>query len=195
MTYAPGPPIVPEPVRAAEARAAEAGFTLSCERGVGAFLAALTASVPPGGRILEIGTGVGVGTAWIVHGLGARGDVKVISVEIDPATAAIAGRWGWPDYVTIRQANVLDIVNDRGAFDLIFADAQGGKWEGLDRTIAAVRPGGMLLVDDMTPLDDWPASWRIRQEEVRRTLLEHQALIAAELPAASGMILAVRRHT
>ena len=50
---------------------------------MGRLLAALAAAVPSGGRVLEIGTGVGVGLAWLVHGLGARRDVEVVTVELD----------------------------------------------------------------------------------------------------------------
>ena len=44
------------------------------------------------------------------------------------------------------------LFDELGQFSLIFADAPGGKWEGLDRTIAALEPGGLLVVDDMR----WP---------------------------------------
>jgi predicted O-methyltransferase YrrM len=51
-------------------RANELGFEQSCEADVGRLLAVLAAGVPGGGRILEIGTGAGVGTAWMVEGIG-----------------------------------------------------------------------------------------------------------------------------
>jgi predicted O-methyltransferase YrrM len=189
----PGPPRIPPVVAAALDRAARTGFTLACEAEVGSFLALLAAGVPAGGRILEMGTGVGVGTAWIVHGLGDRVDAEVISVEKDPALLATASSAGWPAHVSLREGDVLDLLDDLGAFDLVFADAQGGKWEGLDRTIGCLRRRGLLLVDDMTPetfLDD---HHRLKVEEVRRTLLSHPDLVGAEIQAASGMILVMRR--
>ncbi len=184
---------LPPLVASAQQRAIEAGFTLACEPGVGRLLATLAAAVPLHGRILEMGTGVGVGTAWIVHGLGERRDVEVISVEVDPGTAAVARTGTWPPWLSLRVADILDLLTDLGSFDLIFADSQGGKWAGLDRTIAALRPCGILLVDDMTPptwLDD---QHRHNTARVRETLLGHADLIAAEIAAASGMILATRR--
>jgi predicted O-methyltransferase YrrM len=185
---------LPASVVAAHERAAAAGFTLSCEPGVGRLLAALAATVAPRGRILEMGTGVGVGTAWIVSGLDGRSDVQVVSVEIDAPTARLAQTASWPGFVTLQVGNILDLLDGLGRFDFIFADSQGGKWEGLDRTIAAVRPGGMLLVDDMTPptwIDD---AHRAHTARVRATLLAHPDLVAAELAEASGMILAARRR-
>jgi demethylmenaquinone methyltransferase/2-methoxy-6-polyprenyl-1,4-benzoquinol methylase len=187
-------PALPELVIAAHARAREAGFSLSCEPGVGRLLAALAAAVPPGGRILEMGTGVGVGTAWIVHGLAGRDDVAVVSVEIDPATSAVARRGTWPPFVTLQVGDILDRLDTLGRFDLLFADSQGGKWQGLERTIQAVRPGGVLVVDDMRPPVWLNDEHRINTERVRATLLTHSDLITAELAAASGIMLATRRR-
>jgi predicted O-methyltransferase YrrM len=186
---------LPDGVVAAQARAAAAGFALSCEPGVGRLLAALAAAVPPRGRILEMGTGVGVGTAWIVSGLSGRDDVEVVSVEIDAETSQRAQQGAWPRFVSLRVGNILDLLAPLGSFDLIFADAQGGKWEGFDRTIAAVRPGGILLVDDMTPPTWLNDKHRMHTAKVRTTLLTHPSLAAAELAEASGMILATRRRT
>lgn len=185
---------LPGAVAAAYDRARRHGFTLSCEPEVGRLLASLAAGVPANGSILEMGTGVGAGTSWIVHGLGARGDVRVVSADLDEGAAAVAREAAWPAWVTLRVADVLEILDELGRFDLIFADAQGGKWTGLDRTIAALRPGGMLLVDDMTP-PAWVNDAHERHTaRVRATLLAHPALVATELACGSGMILCTRRH-
>jgi predicted O-methyltransferase YrrM len=184
---------LPPRVAAALSRAEAAGFPLSCEPGVGRFLGSLSAAVRPGGRILEMGTGVGVGTAWIIEGLGERDDVELVSIELDPATHALAAGGEWPAYVSLLQGDVLVHLSGLGAFDLIFADAQGGKWEGLERTIAALEPRGVLLVDDMAPQDWWNEEQQRNQERVRATMLSHRHLVAAELAEASGMIVATRR--
>jgi predicted O-methyltransferase YrrM len=81
-------------VRQAVARAHEAGFSYSRDPEVGRLLAALAAHLPVEARVLELGTGTGVGTAWITFGLLPRTDVTVIPVEIDLATAALAARGG-----------------------------------------------------------------------------------------------------
>lgn len=96
--------------------------------------------------------------------------------------------------VTLRVADVLAVLDELGRFDLIFADAQGGKWTGLERTIAALRPGGMLLVDDMTPPAWMDDAHERHTARVRATLLGHQDLVATELACGSGMILCTRRR-
>lgn len=184
---------LPAAVTAAVARAEAADFSLSCEPDVGRLLAALVAAAPQGGRILEMGTGVGAGTAWIVEGAGRRSDLEVVSIEMDPATQAIAAGASWPPWVKLLQGDVLHHLPRLGQFDVIFADAQGGKWEGLEQTIAAVRSRGVLLVDDMAELDWWSDEQRRNQEQVRQTLLNHPELIAVELAAASGIILSAKR--
>ncbi|MEZ5079551.1 MAG: class I SAM-dependent methyltransferase [Thermoleophilia bacterium] len=178
----------------ARARATEAGFELSCDDEVGALMAALAAGVPRGGRILELGTGVGVGLAWMVAGLQGRTDVEVHSVEIDAPTAAIAAAETWPSTITLHVADAMEVLPRLGSFDLIFADAQGGKIEGLDLTISALAPGGHLLVDDMAPKAGnalheslWP-----RIQRVRERLLTDPRLRSAELTFASGVILATK---
>lgn len=80
-----------------------------------------------------------------------------------------------------------------GRFDLIFADAQGGKWEGLDATVAALRPGGQLLVDDMTPGEFADEHHARKTAEVRSRLLGHPDLISVEIAWSSGLILSTRR--
>ena len=63
----------------------------------------------------------------------------------------------------------------------------------MDRTIAALGPHGMLVVDDMTPMPEWPAPQRARQSQVRQALLTASQLISAELAVGSGVILSTRR--
>jgi demethylmenaquinone methyltransferase/2-methoxy-6-polyprenyl-1,4-benzoquinol methylase len=87
---------VPSLVREATDRARRAGFSLSCDPEVGRLLAVLAARMPAGARVLELGTGTGVGTAWIASALPPRAGVTVITVEKDPAPPH------WPRKVTGR---------------------------------------------------------------------------------------------
>jgi predicted O-methyltransferase YrrM len=183
---------VPPLVAAATARASKAGFPMSCDPAVGRLLAVLAAQLPEGARVLELGTGTGVGTAWIVSGLLPRTDVTVTSVENDPRTAAVAAAADWPSFADLRCGDALEVLAEGGTFDLIFADAPAGKWEGLDRSVAALGPHGLLVVDDMTPEPDWTDSHRAATDRVRRALLSAPGLTSAELPAGSGVILSAR---
>jgi predicted O-methyltransferase YrrM len=184
---------LPALVAAATQRARSAGFRFSCEPGTGQLLAVLAAHLPARARVLELGTGTGVGTAWIVSALLPRTEVTVTTVEKDPQTAALAAQGDWPKFVDLRQGDALHLLPGLGTFDLIFADAQGGKWDGLDRTIAALNPHGLLVVDDMTPAPDWSSQQHAKQDDVRRTLLTSPLLTSIELDHGSGVILSARR--
>jgi len=185
--------VVPDRVERAAAVAAESGFTLSCDDDVGRLLAVLAAAVPPHGRILELGTGCGVGLAWIVHGLGARDDVDVVSIERDAKSVACARRNTWPSFVSIVEGDALVLMPASGIFDLVFADAEGGKWDGLDTTIATLAPRGLLLVDDMTPRRWENERHRVNTEAVRARLLSDRHLVATEIAHGTGVVLCTRR--
>jgi predicted O-methyltransferase YrrM len=185
---------LPGSVLAAYERAASAGFRLACEADVGGLLAALAAAVPTGGRVLEIGTGVGVGLAWLVHGLGARRDVEVVTVELDDQVQRTALSAPWPRWVRFASGDGAQVVGSLGQFDLIFPDAPGGKIFKLRRTVAALRPGGVLIVDDMDPARHDDEQLRSALAVVRHRLLDNAELVCAELGLSSGVIVAVKRR-
>jgi predicted O-methyltransferase YrrM len=185
---------VPPAVKLAYQRAAAHDFGYSCEPLAGRLLATLSAAVPPHGRILELGTGVGAGLGWIAHGLAGRDDVTVVSVENDERTAEIAARGAWPASFELRIGDAERLLPVLGSFDLLFADAQGGKWSGLDLSVAALAPGGVLLVDDMDPSRYAEPEHVAVVDGIRRTLTGHEHLVTTELPIGSGLILATRRR-
>jgi predicted O-methyltransferase YrrM len=91
---------IPPLVERARAVARRIGFPLTrqeagpdrpsaCLPGVGLFLAVLAAGCRAG-RIGEIGTGAGVGAAWMASAMPA--DCVLITAEIDPRLAAAASR-------------------------------------------------------------------------------------------------------
>ncbi len=185
---------LPEFVVAAKAAATDADFPYASDDRVGRLLAVLAASVPAGGRILELGTGTGVGTAWIASGLTGRRDVEVVTVEADEHRAALATGLPWPPFVRVVAGDAVEQLRVLGRFDLVFADAQGGKWERLDLTIAALTPGGLLVMDDMIPEDRWDIEQRQKQAEVSTTLRGHGDLVSAEMDWATGVVLCVRKR-
>ena len=185
---------MPELVGAARAAGSAAGFPYSSDERVGRLLAVLAASVPERGRILELGTGTGVGTAWLVSGLGGRSDVEVVTVESDEGRAALLRTMPWPPCVRLVAADAVEQLRTLGTFDLIFADAPGGKWERLDLTIQALRPGGFLLVDDMTPQATWDGEQHEKQHGVAQGLLTHGDLVSVDMDFATGVVLCARAH-
>ena len=117
-----------------------------------------------------------------------------MTVESAPAQAALARSQSWPHFVTLLYDEAVSVLPSLGQFDLIFADAPGGKWDRLDLTVEALRPGGFLLVDDMTPEGWWEEEQREKQRQVAQALLSHADLVSTEMEWATGVILCVRKH-
>ena len=194
MSTAAGENIEPPGVLDARRRASDAGFELSSEGGVGALLAALAASVPVAGRVLELGTGAGVGLAWLVAGLRGRDDVEVVTVDTDPDLQGMTRSAGWPPFVRFELGDGAAqlAAGSLGRFSLIFADAPGGKLVGLADAIDALAPGGILVVDDMDLARHDDADLCAALTKVRVTLATHPELVTAELAFSTGVILATK---
>ena len=76
-----------------------------------------------------------------------------------------------------------------GTFELVFADAPGGKLTNLEGTIGALQPGGILVVDDMDLSRQEDPDIRVALTRVRKSLVGHSELVVAELEAGSGIIV------
>jgi predicted O-methyltransferase YrrM len=185
--------VLPETWREIGLRTAALGFHMPSEADTGAMLRLLAAS-KPGGRLLELGTGTGLATACLAAGMGA--DATLVSVDNDARVQAVAREaLGKDPRVTFVVADGLDHVRAQtpASFDLIFADAWPGKYDGLDETLALVRPGGLYVVDDMLPQPNWPDNHQVRVDDLTARLKSHPDLAAVSLSWASGLIIAARR--
>ena len=117
-------------------------FTMISEPKVGALLATLAAS-KPAGRFLELGTGTGHGTAWLLTGMDAAS--TLVTVDPDELVVAVARRHlGSDSRVTFQVADGAEFLRGArpGQFDLVYADAWPGKFSHLDEALALLRPGG-----------------------------------------------------
>jgi predicted O-methyltransferase YrrM len=184
---------LPESWSTIASRTAALGFNMPSEADTGAMLRLLAAS-KPGGRLLEVGTGTGLATACLIAGL--HGTATLVSIDNDAGVQAVA--WGCLDddpRVTFIVGDGLDFVRSQppATFDLIFADAWPGKYDGLDETLALLRPGGLYVIDDMLPQPNWPEGHQSRVDDLTARLKSHAAVATCSLSWASGLIIAARR--
>ncbi|WP_431678089.1 O-methyltransferase [Kitasatospora sp. KL5] len=183
---------LPPAVAALRAAAAAHGFTLSCEERTGALLAALAAA-RPGGRILELGTGAGEGSAWLLSGMDAG--ARLVSVELDGAVQALARAElagdGRCEFVAADGGAWLEAYRGE-PFDLVFADTWPGKFTHLERALELVAPGGTYLIDDLLPLPDWPAEHTAAVRRIIRYLMDRQDFRTVRLAWSTGLLMAVR---
>ncbi len=168
------------------------GFGMASEPRVGALLAVLAAS-KPGGRILELGTGTGHGTAWLLAGMDPSAHLD--TVDADPAAVAIARRHlGGDARVTFHVVDGADFLGGAspGSFDLIFADAWPGKFSHLDAALGLLRTGGLYVVDDLLPQPNWPEGHGGKVEPLLDRLDSDHGLVTARLAWASGLMVVAR---
>ncbi|MFZ3467888.1 O-methyltransferase [Streptomyces sp. 4.24] len=182
----------PDSLPALRAAAHEAGFSMSCEERTGALLAALAAA-RPGGRILELGTGAGEGTAWLLSGM--DGAARLVTVELDEAVQKVGReQLGSDPRVTFVAADGGDWLEAYGGepFDLVFADTWPGKFTHLERALDLVAPGGTYLIDDLLPQPGWPQDHAPSVERLLAALERREDFRTVRMAWASGLLMAVR---
>jgi predicted O-methyltransferase YrrM len=161
---------------------------------LGALLRVLAAS-KPGGRILELGTGTGIATTWLLDGMDK--DSILVSVDNDAAMQRVAdGMLGYDKRLTLITEDGAAFLRKQPArcFDLVFADAMPGKYEALDEALATVKAGGFYVIDDMLPQANWPAGHAEKVPILLHRLASQPDFSILPLNWASGVLIAVRNR-
>jgi len=176
------PPLVAGAKAAAEALALEK----SC-RDVDGMLLHVLAGRRGLERVAEIGTGTGVGTAWLASALPPG--IPLFTAELDERLAGAAAQLfaNDPD-VDVLHGDWRDVLPARAPFDLIFVDAGSAK-DDPDAVLALAAPGATLVLDDFS-------SDRQRPDPRRESWLAHPRLVAVEIgtgQAAQAIVAVVRR--
>ena len=74
-------------IHALRKEAEQLGFTQSSDDLTGGFLATLAAS-KPGGRFLELGTGVGAGSTWLLRGMNGASSLTTVEKSAEQVDVA-----------------------------------------------------------------------------------------------------------
>jgi predicted O-methyltransferase YrrM len=163
--------------------AAKLGFRNSCNPVYGRLLHVLAASCR--GAIGEMGTGCGVGTAWMASS--ASPETRIVTIELNEDQAS-AAREALSDVmnVTVLQGDAFELAS-HGPFDLLFCDSVG-KRDRQKETVAMMKPGGIVVLDDLT-------TGRTGPDDVRDWWLVADEVLAVEVALSHehAAILAVRR--
>jgi predicted O-methyltransferase YrrM len=168
------------------------GFSMASEPRVGALLSVLAAA-KPGGRILELGTGTGHGTAWLLAGMDASSTLD--TVDTDRNVVMVAERHlGIDRRVSFHIMDGAEFLeqSELSQFDLIYADAWPGKFSHLREALTLLRPGGVYVIDDLLPQTNWPAGHAEKVSKLIEDIERGGDFTTVRLAWASGLMLVVR---
>ncbi|MBE7171200.1 MAG: class I SAM-dependent methyltransferase [Williamsia sp.] len=170
-----------------------AGFTMASEILTCSLLRTLAAS-KPAGQFLELGTGTGLATAWILDGMDAH--ASLVSIDKDQNFLRIAmDVLGSDNRLTLELADGEKWItqNKEKRFDYIFADTWHGKYLLLDEVLAMLNRGGLYIIDDMLPQPNWPEGHEAKRDNLVAALEARNDLLVTKLGWASGLLVAVKR--
>ncbi|WP_306203944.1 O-methyltransferase [Actinoplanes sp. RD1] len=184
---------IPEVSRKAEARAVAGRFMMSSEPRVGALLRTLVAS-KPGGRILEVGAGIGVGAGWMLDGMDA--DARLTSLEVHGRYADVCRQMlAGDDRVEVVTSDATEWLEayDGEPFDFAFVDTTITKFHRRDSLFRVLADGAIVVADDLLPQDSWAPEHPPRVELFRKEILVEPDLVPTLLDWASGVVIATYR--
>jgi predicted O-methyltransferase YrrM len=161
-------------------------------REVGEFLHTLVLAANAQ-TIVEIGTSAGYSTLWLALATQQTGG-RVITFEIDSAKVGLARRSfadaGLADAIDLKHVDARDGIGDvdTGSVDLTFLDAEKDVYEPLlEPIVQALRPGGLLVADNLTSHAEELAAFR-------ELALGHPELTGLVVPIGRGELVAVKRR-
>lgn len=138
-------------------------------------------------RAAEIGTGAGVGTAWIASAL--EPGVPLFTAEPDPRRAAAARALFADDPdVHVLEGDWRDVLPSEAPFDVVFVEG-GRAQDELDAVLGIAAPGATLVLDDLS-------RDRARSDPRRALWLGDPRVVAVEVGtggSACAIVAVVRR--
>lgn len=183
---------IPRKLEAIERDTLKYGFTMTSERKAGVLLSTLAAAKPDG-RFLELGTGTGLSTAWLLSGMNQT--ALLDSVDNDQTVLEIARRHLLSDErVSFYCCDGQNFIkqSEPETYDLIFADAWPGKYSLLHETLELLKVGGFYVIDDMSPQPNWPKGHEEKATQLLAQLHSCLTLQTCRLAWATGIVVGCR---
>jgi predicted O-methyltransferase YrrM len=168
------------------------GFTMASDVLTCSLLRTLAAT-KPAARFLELGTGTGLSTSWILDGMDQ--DSTLVSVDNSADFLKIARDFlGHDERLQLICSDGGDWVeqNKNQKFDYIFADTWHGKYLLLEEVLEMLHVGGFYIIDDMLPQPNWPAGHDQKAIKLIEDLDKRSDLVLTKQAWATGIVIAVK---
>ena len=171
----------------------ESGFTMSCEDTTGSILRTLVATKKKA-RALEIGTGGGISTSWILDGMDHQSELISIDNNFELQQIAInhLSNDERVEFITIDGEEYITSYQEK-KFDFIFADTWPGKFILLKETIDMLESGGIYIIDDMIPEVLWVDNHEQHLKNITKYLDDRKDIIVAKIPWSTGLIVVTKK--
>jgi len=169
------------------------GFDQLSDTRLGSLLSTLVAS-KPNSKILELGTGSGLSTVWILNGMDKNSTLQ--TVDNDKQLVNIAKQYLSDDKRVeffIENGEDLILRTKPNSIDFIFADTWPGKYNHLEETLNLLKSGGIYLVDDMLPQENWPDGHNVKADNLVQYLENRDDLNCTKLNWSTGIIICTKK--
>jgi predicted O-methyltransferase YrrM len=184
----------PKSYQTIDAATKQSGFTMASDVLTCSLLRTLAAA-KPGGRFLELGTGTGLSTAWILDGIDSES--TLVSVDNDAAFLDIARQHLGDDTrleLVCEDGGEWIAKNKDRQYDYIFADTWHGKYLLLDEALSMLKKGAFYIIDDMLPQPNWPDGHAEKADKLVADLEARLDLRITKQHWASGIIIGVKKQ-
>ncbi|VAW69654.1 Methyltransferase type 11 [hydrothermal vent metagenome] len=159
---------------------------------LGSLLSTLCASKPEA-QFLELGTGSGLSTAWMLQGMCKKSTLKTIDSSQE-LIAIARENLGFDKRVEFFTGKGEDLILriEKNTIDFIFADTWPGKYNHLEETLLLLKAGGLYIIDDMLAQDNWPDGHAKKAENLINYLESRDDLTMTKMSWSTGIIICTK---
>lgn len=185
---------IPTAIPAIERETREAGFTMASDYQTGSLLRTLV-STKRHARILELGTGTGLSACWLLDGMDQAS--RLDSIDDDEAVVSIARKHlGHDSRVSFATVDGSEFLKAKAGqkYDFIFADTWPGKFWDLDCAFALLESGGLYVIDDLLPQENWPDGHAAEVARLIKELESKNDVILTKMDWSTGIIIATKKQ-
>ena len=184
----------PKCLLAIEADTRKIEFKMASEPLVGSLLRTLAASKAKG-RFLELGTGTGLSTAWLLDGMCS--DSTLVTMDNDQTLLDVAHRHLGSDTrlrIVCEDGDefVKSLFSSGEKFDFIFADTWAGKYRFIQETLDLLNRHGLYVIDDMLPQPNWPEDHPPKVESLLALLEKRKDFLITKMAWSCGVVICTK---